>query len=75
MLLTYNLTALYSYNVRERDTPVWSIAWHRFLSVSVGVIYTLIVSRYWWPYEARRVSVETTRISLSRVSLTLSASA
>ncbi|CED83992.1 Predicted membrane protein [Phaffia rhodozyma] len=54
VLLTYNLTALYSYNDRARDTPVWSIAYRRFTAVSVGVIFAFFVTRFWWPYAARR---------------------
>jgi hypothetical protein len=57
VLLTYNLTALFSYNDRAKDTPVWTIAYHRALAVSIGVVATVLVSRYWWPYAARKVEV------------------
>lgn len=54
ILLTYNLTCLYSYNVRRNDIPVVHIALHRALSVTVGVLWAAFVSRFWWPSEARR---------------------
>ncbi|KAH8116610.1 Fusaric acid resistance protein-like-domain-containing protein [Phellopilus nigrolimitatus] len=54
VLLTYNLTCLYSYNVRERDVSVVEIAYHRSASVIIGVVYAGLVSRLWWPAEARR---------------------
>ncbi|CAL1706087.1 unnamed protein product [Somion occarium] len=54
VLLTYNLTCLYCYNVRQKDVSVIEVAYHRFVAVTVGVIWASIVSRYWWPTEARR---------------------
>ncbi|KAL4253307.1 Intracellular Vesicle Transport-Associated [Abortiporus biennis] len=54
VLLTYNLTCLYCYNTRQADISVVSIALHRFTAVTVGVVWAGIVSRYWWPTEARR---------------------
>ena len=30
------------------------IATHRFIAVTVGVVWAAIVSQYWWPTEARR---------------------
>ncbi|KAG9316913.1 Fusaric acid resistance protein-like-domain-containing protein [Chiua virens] len=54
VLLTYNLTCLYAFNIREDNVPVLDIAWHRSTSVTVGVIWALIASRLWWPSEARR---------------------
>ncbi|KAI0032892.1 Fusaric acid resistance protein-like-domain-containing protein [Vararia minispora EC-137] len=55
VLLTYNLTCLYSYNIRKRPN-VWviEIAWHRFIAVTIGVLWAAFVSRFWWPSEARR---------------------
>ncbi|KAG8975012.1 hypothetical protein FRB90_009653, partial [Tulasnella sp. 427] len=55
VLLAYNLTALFCYNVRgtgEVD-PVM-VAIRRAAAVTVGVVWANIVSRYWWPIEARR---------------------
>ncbi|PCH35986.1 hypothetical protein WOLCODRAFT_140156 [Wolfiporia cocos MD-104 SS10] len=54
VLLTYNLTCLYCYNRRQKDIAVTDIAFHRAVAVTVGVVWAAIVSRYWWPTEARR---------------------
>lgn len=53
-LLTYNLTCLYSYNVREAEVSVIDIAFYRSTAVTAGVLWAAIVSRFWWPSEARR---------------------
>ncbi|KAG8970045.1 hypothetical protein FRC03_011844 [Tulasnella sp. 419] len=55
VLLTYNLTALYCYNLRDRPyvNPV-TVAIRRSASVIIGVLWALVVSRWWWPMEARR---------------------
>ncbi|GAA5989203.1 hypothetical protein JCM10908_001207 [Rhodotorula pacifica] len=53
-LLAYNLTCLYAFNLREADVPIESLAFRRFVAVSVGVLWALIVNGYIWPYEARR---------------------
>lgn len=53
-ILTYNLTCLYSYNVRQADVSVIDIAFHRSTAVIAGVLWAAIVSRFWWPSEARR---------------------
>ena len=56
--ITKNLSCLYVYNSRERDgdepITVTSIAFHRSTSVIIGVLWAAIVSRYWWPFTARR---------------------
>ncbi|EJU04510.1 hypothetical protein DACRYDRAFT_76995 [Dacryopinax primogenitus] len=54
ILLTYNLTCLYAYNSRTRDIGVEDIAIKRSLSVIMGVVWAFVVSRWWWPLEARR---------------------
>ncbi|KAI0652901.1 Fusaric acid resistance protein-like-domain-containing protein [Cubamyces menziesii] len=54
VLLTYNLTCLFCYNLRQKDVAVFDIAFHRAVAVTVGVVWAAIVSRYWWPAEARR---------------------
>ncbi|KAJ3971160.1 hypothetical protein EV361DRAFT_239231 [Lentinula raphanica] len=54
VLLTYNLTCLYCYNLREKDLSVINVAYHRALSVTIGVVWAFLVSRFWWPAEARR---------------------
>jgi hypothetical protein len=43
-----------SYNVRRRDVSVVDIALHRSVAVTIGVLWAAIVSRFWWPAEARR---------------------
>ncbi|ODO11174.1 hypothetical protein I350_01778 [Cryptococcus amylolentus CBS 6273] len=69
VLLTYNLTCLYTYNTRDRgDTLVESVAFRRATSVIVGVLWAAIVSRYWWPFTARREL----RVGLSDFCLDLS---
>jgi hypothetical protein len=54
VLLTYNLTCLFSYNSRQLDNSVVDIAFHRSAAVTVGVVWAGFVSRFWWPSEARR---------------------
>ncbi|KAF9063974.1 Fusaric acid resistance protein-like-domain-containing protein [Rhodocollybia butyracea] len=56
VLLTYNLTCLYCYNINRQDSDmsVVVIAYYRALSVTAGVIWAALVSRFWWPAEARR---------------------
>ncbi|KAH9949028.1 Fusaric acid resistance protein-like-domain-containing protein [Amylocystis lapponica] len=54
VLLTYNLTCLYCYNVRQKDISVVEVAFHRALAVTIGVVWAWLVSRFWWPTEARR---------------------
>ncbi|EIW83515.1 hypothetical protein CONPUDRAFT_81418 [Coniophora puteana RWD-64-598 SS2] len=57
VLLTYNLTCLYTYNIRSRGDytrSVLDIAYHRFVAVTLGLVWAAIVSRFWWPAEARR---------------------
>ena len=49
-----NLTCLYAYNSREREVSALDIAFHRSTSVILGVIWAAVVSRYWWPFTARR---------------------
>ncbi|KAI0250127.1 Fusaric acid resistance protein-like-domain-containing protein [Lactifluus subvellereus] len=54
VLLTYNLTCLFSYNSRQVDISVVDVALHRSTAVTVGVVWAGFVSRFWWPSEARR---------------------
>lgn len=63
ILLTYNLTALYSYSMTEKDTEdgneggdnpiVGEIAFHRFVSVSIGIIWALTMASCFIPNSAR----------------------
>lgn len=64
ILLTYNLTALYSYSMTQKDseddneggeTPiVGEIAYHRFVSVSIGILWALFVASFFLPNSARK---------------------
>lgn len=59
ILLTYNLTALYTY--MELDTLgdndkrpiVWEIAFHRFVAVSFGILWALFITAILLPNSAR----------------------
>ncbi|KAG8850393.1 hypothetical protein FRB96_000457 [Tulasnella sp. 330] len=55
VLLAYNLTALFCYNSRYAGTvDILTVAKHRSVAVTVGVVWAFAVSRWWWPIEARR---------------------
>ncbi|UZJ51468.1 hypothetical protein CBS101457_000788 [Exobasidium rhododendri] len=54
VLLTFNLTALYSYNVRKVGIEVEEIAFQRTAAVVIGVIWATILNNLVWPFEARR---------------------
>ncbi|KAL8290329.1 hypothetical protein RQP46_002587 [Phenoliferia psychrophenolica] len=54
VLLTFNLTCLYSFNLREEDTHVVAVAYHRAIAVGFGVLWGLFINSYIWPLEARR---------------------
>ncbi|EJD47000.1 hypothetical protein AURDEDRAFT_184209 [Auricularia subglabra TFB-10046 SS5] len=54
VLLTYNLTCLFCYNMREEGITAPSIALQRSAAVIAGVLWAAFVSRFWWPTEARR---------------------
>lgn len=43
-----------SYNSRTQNISVYDVALHRSVAVIAGVLWALIVSRIWWPSEARR---------------------
>lgn len=63
ILLTYNLTALYSYSMVQKDSEdkweggdapiIGQIAFHRFVSVSLGIVWALFVSTFFIPITAR----------------------
>lgn len=63
ILLTYNLTALYSYTMELHDSEdgkeggdsplISEIAFHRFISVSVGIIWALTMASVFIPNSAR----------------------
>ncbi|KAJ7162250.1 Fusaric acid resistance protein-like-domain-containing protein [Mycena filopes] len=54
VLLTYNLTCLYCYNLRQKELSAVDVAVRRTISVAGGVLWAALVSRFWWPAEARR---------------------
>ncbi|KAJ7496902.1 Fusaric acid resistance protein-like-domain-containing protein [Mycena latifolia] len=54
VLLTYNLTCLYCYNLRQNEVSAVEVAVRRAIAVTVGVVWAALVSRFWWPAEARR---------------------
>lgn len=49
-----NVLFVSSYNLRRHDVSIGDIAFHRASAVIVGVVWAALVSRYWWPIEARR---------------------
>ncbi|PKY38564.1 hypothetical protein RhiirA4_336561 [Rhizophagus irregularis] len=56
VLLTYNLVALYKFNLRDsdqQDLDIIDIARYRAIAVGTGIIWGVYVTTYWWPYEAR----------------------
>ncbi|KAJ7252108.1 Fusaric acid resistance protein-like-domain-containing protein [Mycena haematopus] len=54
VLLTYNLTCLYCYNLRQKEVSPVDVAVRRAIAVTGGVVWAALVSRFWWPAEARR---------------------
>jgi hypothetical protein len=42
------------FNIRDQPQSVITIAFHRSTAVTAGVLGALVVSRWWWPSEARR---------------------
>ncbi|CAG8441266.1 7037_t:CDS:2 [Funneliformis mosseae] len=58
ILLTYNLVALYKFNLKNSDNEdenldLIDIARYRAIAVATGIIWGVFVTTYWWPYEAR----------------------
>lgn len=63
ILLTYNLTALYSYSMSQKESEdgneggdkplVGDIALHRFIAVSIGIIWALTMASCFLPNSAR----------------------
>ncbi|OBA19887.1 hypothetical protein METBIDRAFT_79224 [Metschnikowia bicuspidata var. bicuspidata NRRL YB-4993] len=63
ILLAYNLTALYSYSMLQKDSEdsneggdvpiVGQIAVHRFIAVSIGIVWALIFANFFLPNPAR----------------------
>ncbi|CAN3375906.1 hypothetical protein DIURU_002754 [Diutina rugosa] len=63
ILLTYNLTALYSYSMLQHDNEdgneggenpiIAAIAIHRFIAVSIGIVWAILMSVTFFPNSAR----------------------
>lgn len=43
-----------SYNLRQKYVEVFQIGIHRAIAVTAGILWAALVSRFWWPAEARR---------------------
>lgn len=69
VLLTFNLTALYSYNVRKSGVEVEEVAFHRTVAVLAGVVWASILNHLLWPNEARRQLVRGLSDLLLKLSL------
>ena len=54
ILQSYNLTALYAFNLREQDMHPFAIGLKRSCAVSLGITFSIIISRLWWPQQARK---------------------
>lgn len=54
VLLTFNLTCLYAYNLRKTDLEAEHIGVQRTIAVAAGVIWATILNHLLWPNEARR---------------------
>ena len=54
VLLSFNLIALYAYNVRHTGYDIEDIALHRTIAVTVGTLWGLFVTRFCFPFEARK---------------------
>ncbi|CAN3477614.1 hypothetical protein DICA0_E02586 [Diutina catenulata] len=63
ILLTYNLTALYSYSMLQHDNEdgeeggenpiIADIAFHRFIAVSIGIVWAMTMAITFFPNSAR----------------------
>lgn len=80
ILLTYNITALYTYSLSRNDNEddddeggkhplVADIAFHRFVSVTVGTLWALLITVLFWPNSARRQFKDTLSVQLMRMGL------
>jgi hypothetical protein len=43
-----------SYNLRREDASVVKVGFYRAIAVTAGILWAALVSRFWWPAEARR---------------------
>ncbi|CAO1636073.1 unnamed protein product [Parajaminaea phylloscopi] len=54
VLLTFNLTCLYAYNLRKTGLEAEQVGFQRTIAVAVGVIWATVLNHLLWPNEARR---------------------
>ncbi|KAL9081671.1 MAG: hypothetical protein Q9159_007149 [Coniocarpon cinnabarinum] len=68
MLLTFNLSVLYSYSISINDTSrgnrdrdegganpkIWLIVGHRLVAVTLGIVFGLFITQSIWPLSARK---------------------
>lgn len=48
------INRLDSYNLRQKDVAPVDVGFHRAIAVTAGTLWAMLVSRFWWPSEARR---------------------
>lgn len=64
ILLTYNLSCLYSYSLSIKDKngdedeggihpEIWEIVEHRLIAITVGCVWGIFITRMIWPIKAR----------------------
>ncbi len=64
----YVISPLNSYNLRQNDVAVVDVGVHRAIAVTAGILFAALVSRFWWPAEARReLSKSLSEFSTSRL--------
>ncbi|PNS17515.1 hypothetical protein CAC42_8058 [Sphaceloma murrayae] len=65
IFLTYNLSALYAYSLSVKDDEddddeggidpeIWEIVLHRVISVMIGCLWAILITRVIWPISARK---------------------
>ncbi|PSK56733.1 hypothetical protein B9Z65_6357 [Elsinoe australis] len=65
IFLTYNLSALYAYSLSVKDDDddddeggvdpeIWEIVLHRVISVMIGCLWAILITRVIWPISARK---------------------
>jgi hypothetical protein len=64
-LLAYNVSTLYAYSISQSvddddddeggaDPLIWDIAFHRVISVTLGILWGIIFCRLFWPISGRK---------------------
>lgn len=54
ILLSYNLVSLYQYSQRNESDSIVHIAFHRVVSVTIGVLWAVFITVTIWPHSARQ---------------------